>query len=131
MARRDAPDDPTCTICGRSYGSHTGKKCDACGAPIEHHKPPLVPKAGVVYVDEAECWRNRAHAAWCKAQAGLELNNIERKALRKYPDPEMLTASGYVPLSEITESHAIERTPEATATAGAARWRSTLKERYP
>lgn len=111
MARKAASGDPSCKVkgCGRAYSEHSGKKCMACFAPIEHHDKE----------SEAECWEGRARMARAIKEAGpVELrykdengdtkivmtavmNDTDHEALRRCPHPSTLTAfDGYQVLED-------------------------------
>jgi hypothetical protein len=67
-----------CSICQQPYGRHSGKVCEACLAPIEHHRDQ---------VEIDQCWENRARMAICRRDSGLEMNRIDREAIRRHPEP--------------------------------------------
>ncbi|MGC4050635.1 MAG: hypothetical protein QM757_14765 [Paludibaculum sp.] len=90
-ARREAapPDDQyaatKCRVCGLTYGEHTGRMCEACRLPIEHHHNG----------DTTPCWEGLARMAAAKRHAGLELGDVDRQALTRVPHPTFLTETGY------------------------------------
>lgn len=98
---------PDCKVCGRTAEEHTGRLCQACLLPIEHHTPsPRDLEHARLVVTEAECWAARSRMAQAKRHAGGVLNDVELAAVRRFPDPVTLTANGYtaVPFSYSTEA---------------------------
>lgn len=102
---KKTPGDQRCKVkgCEKTYKEHSGKKCPSCGDPIEHH----FSKA-----EEDECWAGHARLARARRDAGVselvymidgaekrvrvcELNEADRESLRRYPNPERLTSTGY------------------------------------
>ena len=75
--------------CSLQYCQH--HPCPLCGFPLEHaeHHPEGKPTA--------QEWESKANSARCKVEAGreAELTDVERQALRRYPEPARLTAVGY------------------------------------
>lgn len=73
-----------CGVCGGIVEHHDS--CRGCGFPVQHH------------VDDPECaagWEAKARMADAKRAAGFELNDGEREALEKFPNPRVLTIEGY------------------------------------
>lgn len=69
------------------YCRHT--YCEVCGFALQHedHHPD-----GRTTDEE---WEGRANSARCKVEAGRMLNDVERKALMRFPNPARLTIHGY------------------------------------
>jgi hypothetical protein len=76
---------PNCGVCGLPYGQHSGRKCECCFAPVEHHSP----------TEQDACWEGRARMALARQASGQEMNRIDREALRRFPTPPLVGAPGY------------------------------------
>jgi hypothetical protein len=90
--------------CTKTYEQHSGKRCPSCGESIEHHFDGK---------SENECWEGLARTAYARQQAGPtrlvfhtedgdervkivgELTDTDREALRRFPNPPMLSSGGY------------------------------------
>lgn len=80
MAGREKRDG-ICKICKLTYAQHSGNLCKACFVPIEHHTAE----------EQEECWLGRSRMAFARGEAGLDLNDADLEAMKRYPEPESLT----------------------------------------
>ena len=67
-----------CRICGLDYAAHSGKTCAICLAAVEHHLPHH--GEGPVS-DFADCLARAQRMATVRRNAGVALNDLDRRAL--------------------------------------------------
>lgn len=66
--------DRRCGVCALALSEHTAGECRVCRAALEHHDQ-----------GDGDCWAGRARMAAARRSAGVELDDVDREALRRAP----------------------------------------------